>query len=93
MGLENSLFKADFSARASYRHPSILIAYTLTSGCGQNHEWESMAVHVQFCVKFERENRWEPYLGGQVEKADTVGRGRGRGHEHEPKFIFQPFSV
>ena len=38
------VFKADFSARASYRRPSILITYTLTSGCGQNHEWESMAV-------------------------------------------------
>ena len=32
------VFKADFSARASYRRPSILITYTLTSGCGQNHE-------------------------------------------------------
>ena len=28
---------------------------------------------------------------GQVEKADTVGRGRG--HGHESKFIFQPFAV
>ena len=27
---------------------------------------------------------------GQVEKADTVGRGRGHGHGHEPKFIFSP---
>ena len=30
-------------------------------------------------------------LEGQVEKADTVGRGHG--HGHEPKFIFQPFSA
>ena len=38
---------------------------------------------------------------GQVEKADTVGRGhrrerghgRGHGHRHEPKLIFQPFSA
>ena len=34
---------------------------------------------------------------GQVEKADTVGRGHGRrcghGHGHEPKLIFQPFAV
>ena len=29
------VFKADFSARASYHRPSILIAYTLMSGCGQ----------------------------------------------------------
>ena len=38
---------------------------------------------------------------GQVEKADTVGRGHGRGpgrghghgHGHEPKLICQPFSA
>ena len=45
------VFKADFSARASYRRPSILIAYKLTSGCGQNHEWGKHGC-VQFCVKF-----------------------------------------
>ena len=44
-----------------------------------------------------------PTQNGQVEKADTVGRGHGRGrgrgrghgrghgHGHEPKLIFQPF--
>ena len=30
---------------------------------------------------------------GQVEKADTVGRGHGHGHGHEPKCIFQHFSA
>ena len=30
-------------------------------------------------------------VSGQVEKADTVGRGCGHGHGHEPKLIFQPF--
>ena len=52
------VFKADFSARASYRRPSILITcpsilitYTLTSGCGQNHECGKHGC-VQFCVKF-----------------------------------------
>ena len=45
------VFKADFSARASYHRPSILIAYMLTSGCGQNHECGKHGC-VQFCVKF-----------------------------------------
>ena len=37
MGLENSaltLHRADFSSRASYHWPSILITYSLMSGCG-----------------------------------------------------------
>ena len=45
------VFKADFSARASYHRPSILIMYTLMSGCGQNHECGKHGC-VQFCVKF-----------------------------------------
>ena len=43
------VFKADVSARASYHRPSILIAYTLTSGCGPNHECGKHGC-VQFCV-------------------------------------------
>ena len=47
-----------------------------------------MQLHVAYCLE------WDDDMG-QVEKADTVGRGRGRGHEHghEPKLIFQPFAV
>ena len=45
------VFKANFSARASYHRPSILIAYTLMSGCGQSHECGKHGC-LQFCVKF-----------------------------------------
>ena len=45
------VFKADFSARASYHRLSILIVYTLMSGCGQNHECGKHGC-VQFCAKF-----------------------------------------
>ena len=41
------VFKADFSARVSYRCPSILIAYSLKSGYGQSHECGKHG-----CVKF-----------------------------------------
>ena len=45
------VFKAEFSARASYNRPYILIVYTLMSGCGQNHECRKHGC-VQFCEMF-----------------------------------------
>ena len=45
--------------------------YTLMSGCGQNHECGKHGC-VQFCVKFEPENRWEPYLGYKLKKLTSI---------------------
>ena len=65
MGLENSgltLQSLKFQCsrliflleRVTDRRPSILIAYTLTSGCGQSGQNHECGKHglVQFCVKF-----------------------------------------
>ena len=60
------VFMADFSARASYRRPSILIAYTLTSGCGQNHEWGKHG-----CVQ------WVPMKAGTQERGTERGTEHG----------------
>ena len=42
------VFKADFLL-ASYHCPSILIAYSLTSGCGHNHECRKHGVCAVLC--------------------------------------------